>query len=160
MIKSADRSLKLDFANVSAAPFRPVCCSLFARLTRSPPAHICLLSNDLSLIPDCGSAQLSHFHVRFRLRNPPRRAHTHGFCLRCRFSFLCCSAAAQRGWSRSGSLCRTARRSRKEADVSAKSGRRGSATAGTKGAERVAALLRTKKCKLNTNTLDCKPQLL
>lgn len=72
---------------------------------------------------------------------------------------LCCSAAAQRACSRSGSLCRTARRCRKEAAASGKSGRCGSATAGTKNNKKRRAR-RCKKCKLNTNTLDCKPQLL
>lgn len=80
MIENADRSDKFDAANISAASFRPVCSSLFARLTRSPPAHICLpLSNNLSLIPDSRSTQRSPFRARLCPRNLPSQARTHSF---------------------------------------------------------------------------------
>lgn len=80
MIINADRRNKFDAINVSAASFRHVFSSLFARLTRSPPAHICpRLSNDLSLFPNSRSGQLSHFYARFCLRNPPSQARTHSF---------------------------------------------------------------------------------
>lgn len=106
--KNADKSAAVADP---AASFRPVCGSLFARLTRSPPAHICApLSNDLSLIPDSRSARLSHFQAPCCLRNLPSRARTHSFCLLRRFrpfAALVCAAWHRRGFARAavGRLC-------------------------------------------------------